>query len=253
MLNKERYPKAAFAYEQVKAEIFQKALDKSNVRNYNKNVPDNRVVKNGGRTMNGLQYIRKSFGMTLAALGKRMGITRQTISQWEQGTCSIPVNRLKELSAIFEIPENFFGEVSEVEVNELKGIIDNLKSDMEDSYWFSQYESAMSEEQRVLSKIDYHLKGKKRKFDTFQANIDYIEKEAKKFENFVDLAENFAYPSIIQRILAYLMFIDNDLELDDPFGKKFIRLVKEECCRIESDRNNVAELRERSKIETELF
>lgn len=203
--------------------------------------------------MNGLQFIRKSFGMTLAALGKRMGITRQTISQWEQGTCSIPENRLKELSSIFEIPETFFGEISEVEADELKKIIDKLKSEIEDSYWFSQYESAMSEEQRVLSKIDYHLKGKGRKFDTFQATIDFIEKEAKKFEKFVDLAENFAYPSIIQRILGNLMSIDSGLELDDPFGRKFVALVKEECYRIESERKNATELKEQSKVETELF
>lgn len=203
--------------------------------------------------MNGLQYIRKSFGMTLAALGKRMGITRQTISQWEQGTCSIPENRLKELSDIFEIPETFFGEVSEVEIDELKLIIDKLKSGMEDSYWFSQYENVMSEEQRVLSKIDYHLKGKGQKFDTFQANIDFVEKETRKFEKFVDLAEKFAYPSIIQRILGNLISIDCGLELDDPFGRKFVALVKEECYRIESERKNTAKLKELSKSETELF
>lgn len=203
--------------------------------------------------MNGLQYIRKSFGMTLAALGKRMGITRQTISQWEQGTCLIPEKRLKELSDIFEIPEAFFGEISEVEVDELKSILDKLKSDMEDSYWFSQYENVMSEEQRVLSKIDYHLKGKGQKFDTFQATIDFIGKETKKFDKFVDLAGNFAYPSIIQRILENLISIDSGLELDDPFGRKFVALVKEECHHIESERKNTAELKEQSKIETELF
>lgn len=203
--------------------------------------------------MNGLQYIRKSYGMTLAALGKRMGVTRQTISQWEQGTCSIPENRLKELSAIFEIPATFFGEISENEVDKLKIIIAHLKSEMEDSYWFSQYESVMSDEQRVVSKIDYYLKGKGQKFDTFQSTIDFIESEAKKFEKFVDLVENFAYPSIIQRILENLMSIDSGLELDDSFGRKFVALVKEECYRIENERKNATELKEQSKHETELF
>lgn len=252
-MNKERFPKAAPTDEQVRAENFQTVLDKSNVRNYNKGVPDKRIVKKRRTNMNGLQHIRKSFGMTLAALGKRMGITRQTISQWEQGTCSIPENRLKELSAIFEIPETFFGEISEDEVDELNEIIVKLKSDMEDSYWFSQYERTMLEEQKVLSKIDYHLKGKGQKFDSFQATIDYIEKEAEKFEKFVDVVKNFAYPSIIQRILGTLMSIDTGLELDDPFGRKFVALVKEECYRIESERKNAAELREQSKAETELF
>ncbi len=158
--------------------------------------------KRGERRMNGLRYIRKRYGMTLAALGKRMGgITRQTISQWEQGTCAIPNSRLNELSAIFGIPEQYFLEVSESDIKKLDCLIETEKAKAEESYLFSEYENLLKEERQTISKIDRYLKGKDNKQETFQDLTDYMEREIKRFEKFLDILSNQDFRFILDPIL----------------------------------------------------
>lgn len=85
--------------------------------------------------MNGLQYIRKANSISLDTLGKRMGITRQTISQWEHGTCAIPKARIKELSIIFNIPHEYFGSLSDDKIIELqKLIVENQSNIAKDEF-----------------------------------------------------------------------------------------------------------------------
>lgn len=163
--------------------------------------------------MNGLRYIRKAFGMTLSVLGKRMWITRQTISQWEQGTYAIPDARLKELSQIFGIPEFYFSEIGKEEIAELDALINAQRAETEDQYWFTQYDNAIKEERNVISKIDSHLKGKNRKFDSFQDMMDFIENETMCLDKFVTIASNDDLKSTLYDVLDKLC--NSVLECDE--------------------------------------
>jgi transcriptional regulator with XRE-family HTH domain len=58
--------------------------------------------------MNGLKYIRTLKGTSLVNLAEYLGISNQAVSAWENGKKSIPAARLKQLSELFGIPEEYF-------------------------------------------------------------------------------------------------------------------------------------------------
>lgn len=151
--------------------------------------------------MNGLKYIRKAHGMTLAALGKRMGITKQTISQWEQGTYSIPNSRLNELSVSFGLPEHYFLDVKESDIEELDALIKTVKAQAEESYLFSEYENLLKAERQTISKIDRYLKGKDNEQETFQDLTYFMEREIKRFEKLLDVLSNPNFRFLLDPIL----------------------------------------------------
>ena len=91
--------------------------------------------------MCGLQYIREHFNMSIATLSKQMGISYQAISQWEKGIRQIPAKRLNELAILFGIPEQYFLDVKESDIEELDTLIRTAKAQAEESYLFSEYEN----------------------------------------------------------------------------------------------------------------
>jgi len=69
--------------------------------------------------MNGLKKIRTICNFSSCDLANVLGVTRQMISAWENGTKNIPKQRLTELSAIFHLDDKYFKEISEAEAQEL--------------------------------------------------------------------------------------------------------------------------------------
>lgn len=53
--------------------------------------------------MNSLRSYREKKGLTQAELAEKMGITRQTVGNWESGAYSPNANEVKELSKILDI------------------------------------------------------------------------------------------------------------------------------------------------------
>lgn len=58
--------------------------------------------------MKGLTYIRKTFNMSMDDLGKEIGVSKQTISNWENGKIQITEDRLKQLEYYFKINKQLF-------------------------------------------------------------------------------------------------------------------------------------------------
>lgn len=57
-----------------------------------------------------LREARKKHGMTLEAVGKKIGTSKQAVSQWENGV-SVPCDKFKkELSILLEVPLDIFFE-----------------------------------------------------------------------------------------------------------------------------------------------
>ena len=151
--------------------------------------------------MNGLQYIRKAYGMSLDTLGKRMGITRQTISQWEHGTCAIPGSRLTELSQIFDIPEHLFAEITDEGKQEIDVILQAEKNKSKEAFLFSQHDAALKNERNTISRIDYYLKGKGREFIEFEDLIAFIDKETAMFNKIVDIVSDDTMHHVLYAIV----------------------------------------------------
>lgn len=151
--------------------------------------------------MCGLQYIREHFNMSIATLSKQIGISYQAISQWEKGIRQIPAKRLNELAILFGIPEQYFLDVKESDIEELDALIRTAKAQAEESYLFSEYENLLKAERQTISKIDRYLKGKDNEQETFQDLTDFMKREIKRFEKLLDVLSNPGFRFLLDPIL----------------------------------------------------
>ncbi len=151
--------------------------------------------------MCGLQYIREHFNMSIATLSKQIGISYQAISQWEKGIRQIPAKRLNELAILFGIPEQYFLNVKESDIEELDALIKTVKAQAEESYLFSEYENLLKAERQTISKIDRYLKGKDNEQETFEDLTNFMEKEIKRFEKLLDALSNPNFRFLLDPIL----------------------------------------------------
>ena len=61
--------------------------------------------------------------MSLDDVARKLGVSNAAVSTWEHGRKPIPQKRLEQLSSIFDIPEEYFGEISEIQELEINGLI----------------------------------------------------------------------------------------------------------------------------------
>lgn len=73
--------------------------------------------------MNGIKCIRERCNVSMSELADRIGVTRQTISLWERGVRNPSPARLTALSKFFGLPEHFFGEIHEKDLE----VVDSMK------------------------------------------------------------------------------------------------------------------------------
>lgn len=58
---------------------------------------------------NNIKNFRKMFGYTQTQLGKKIGVSKNTISDWENGIYDPDLKHIKELLRLFEVNfENLF-------------------------------------------------------------------------------------------------------------------------------------------------
>ena len=69
--------------------------------------------------MNGLSFIRRRCNLSQGQLAQMLGVTRQAINLWENRREPLPVARLRQLSDFFGLEPELFGEISEMQQDEL--------------------------------------------------------------------------------------------------------------------------------------
>lgn len=157
--------------------------------------------------MSGLQYIREQFNMSIAALSKQIGISYQAISQWEKGIRQIPAKRLNELSILFGIPEQYFLDIQETELDELNILIELAKSNAEKNYLVSEYEKLIESERVSIEKIKKYIESGGNTQATLQETNNFIEKEIKRLEKIATITSS-SLCSIFDSVLD--VFIDQE-------------------------------------------
>ena len=70
--------------------------------------------------MNGLKYIREKSNISKSDLAGRMGVTRQSVTLWENGKRKPGTKHLEWLSRFYGIDEKWFGDLSEGDMSVLK-------------------------------------------------------------------------------------------------------------------------------------
>lgn len=72
----------------------------------------------GGENMNGLSAVRDAYGLTLEEVANMLGVKRQSVYEWCRPNGKIPSKRIKQLSALLAIPEQYLtlAEASEDDV-----------------------------------------------------------------------------------------------------------------------------------------
>ena len=157
--------------------------------------------------MNGLQYIREQFNMSIAALARRMGISYQAVSQWERGFRQIPIKRLDELSAIFGIPAQYFTDIKESDIDELDFTIKFAKSNSEKAHLASEYERLLESEKDTISKIKNAIDSKSNKQESLNEAMNLMEREIKRLEK-ISIITSSQLCDIFDSILN--VFIDQE-------------------------------------------
>lgn len=69
--------------------------------------------------MNGLSFIRRRCNLSQGQLAQMLGVTRQAINLWENRREPLPEARLRQLSEFFGLVPELFGEISEMQQDEL--------------------------------------------------------------------------------------------------------------------------------------
>lgn len=74
--------------------------------------------------MFGLTYIRNLFNMSMDDVAKKLGVSKQTLSKWENKKIKISDERLNQLSSLFNTPKEYFekelDEINKINIQQLK-------------------------------------------------------------------------------------------------------------------------------------
>lgn len=106
--------------------------------------------------MNGLKYIRMRCNLSLADLAKHIGVSRQIISAWENGSRGISEKNRKKLSNFFGIDATYFGTISEENQEEILNKAMYLQKDNGKVY-YRYASSRVGETQVFLPELDKGL------------------------------------------------------------------------------------------------
>lgn len=183
---------------------FKKRVDKQKQVVYNMLVIKHEQKQKEVIVMSGLQYIREQFNMSIAALSKQIGISYQAISQWEKGIRQIPAKRLNELAILFRIPEQYFLDIQETELDELNILIELAKSNAEKNYLVSEYEKLVESERVSIEKIKRYIESGGNTQATLEETNDFIGKEIKRLEKIATITSS-SLCSIFDSVLDVFM------------------------------------------------
>ena len=161
--------------------------------------------------MNGLKYIREKFGLSGAALAKKLTVSQPTVFEWEHGKRKIPVDQQEKLSKMFNVPSEYFGEILESQIDEIDRCLEmNI------------------------------LKSKANKFDVFSDYTDHLIRCSKICNQFADVLEMYGADQMLQRILTAMIFAKGD---ESDKDSNLTKALRQELLRREEAKEEYEEMR----------
>lgn len=200
--------------------------------------------------MNGLLVIRKELNLSAATLAKKLDIAKPTISQWEHGVRKIPTERIKQLSEILDIPQDYFGDITEEQVEEVKAIISVNRQEDEHNFEFEEFKQATKDLKSALQQINKNTQGKRSSFNLFSDYVSSIKSNTKLCLLFADVLKIYGTDLIIKKCLTALM---QAKESESDSDSEITKAIRQEMLHKESIRKENDEMKKLSAEFDELF
>ena len=109
-------------------------------------------------SMNGFAYIRNALRMSGASIARKLGVTRSAVSLWEHNKSKISSDKLKQLSEMLSIPQEYFGEITEEQEREIDLIIQCNIAEAQREFELSEADNTMQDFKGSLLRIRPCLK-----------------------------------------------------------------------------------------------
>lgn len=167
--------------------------------------------------MNGLKHIRSIAGLSGAALAKRLTVSQPTVFEWEHGKRRIPPEQLKRLSSLFELPEEYFGEITDRQADEVAIILSQRKNQCENDNELTENRQALEKLKSSVRRINDISKAKANDFDSFSAYTDHISRCAKMCDKFALVMELYGASALLDRCMTALINAKTGVDAEDPF------------------------------------
>ena len=190
--------------------------------------------------MNGLKYIREKFGLSGAALAKKLTVSQPTVFEWEHGKRKIPVDQQEKLSKMFNVPSEYFGEILESQIDEIDRCLEMSRSDDEIDHEFEENEQALKQLKISLQRIGKILKSKANKFDVFSDYTDHLIRCSKICNQFAEVLEMYEADQMLQRILTAMIFAKGD---ESDKDSNLTKALRQELLRREEAKEEYEEMR----------
>lgn len=167
--------------------------------------------------MNGLKHIRSVVGLSGAALAKRLTVSQPTVFEWEHGKRRVPPEQLKRLSALFDLPEEYFGEITEEQATEIVIMLSQRKKQSEDDTEAAENKQALDALKSSVRRINDIAKAKANDFDSFPAYTDHIGRCAKMYDKFATVMEIYGASALLDRCMTALINAKTGAKSEDTF------------------------------------
>jgi transcriptional regulator with XRE-family HTH domain len=188
--------------------------------------------------MIGLTLARELYRLTLEELATRIDVTKQSISLWEKDG-KIPEKRLKDLSRVLCIPENYLlKELSELDKLKIEKIV--LENKLEDSVVivdepiFDEKGNIISKNQKcyqsdIIETIeDINKKiGKLQLIEEIQNTVEKSEINEYALKSLIEILDNKRVnKAVIVQILKAIKLAQSNENTEDNDVNQMIRIIK---------------------------
>ena len=201
--------------------------------------------------MSGLEFIRKQLGYSGSAIAKKLSVSQPTVFEWEHGKRPIPQSRLKQLSTLFGIPEEYFGDVTNEQMEEITLIIELNRTREQQEFEDQECENARVSLKSSIKRIGNIAKSKPNKFESYEAYVSKIKSNTEICKAFADALEAYDSSIILKKILDKMVDVrkksDSYLETIRELKKQFVEILDK------AEENAIAAEFLKENQETELY
>lgn len=225
--------------------------------------------------MIGIQYLCEIFGISYADLGRRLGISRQTIAAWTSGRRKVSEKHYEKLKEIFKVNEMYFNkeltELDKLNLQRIKLENNTVEYTYKDTIWDEETKQEIEVDRvgynmpvETMEMLDLDIKHKElfkniddliaRRTEGAEDEWDYIRKKSEVLEVFELLYEimNKEYVPYrrVKNILDSVKVAKEKRMESDLFVRKLAAIIREQMMKDKkTEEENIKAAKELLEIE----